>query len=84
VPAAAGRDAFFALVGNASSTGSVNQTTQRPRERNVTAILPPSPAATPIPAARSDAVFAGSQQAADNVVIDMTILPDEEVAVAVE
>jgi hypothetical protein len=84
VPVPTGRDAFFALVGNAPSTGPVNQTTQRPTERNVAAILPPSPEATPILAARSDAVFAGSEQAADDVLIDVPFFPDEEVAVAAE
>ena len=79
-----GRDAFFALLGNAPSTGLVNQTTQRPMERNVAAILPPSPEATPILAARTDAVFAGSLQAADDVVIDMPMLPEEEVSELVE
>jgi hypothetical protein len=61
----------------------VNQSIQRPTERNVTAILPPSTEAAPIPAARSDAVFAGSQQTADVVLIDVPLLPEEEVAVAV-
>jgi hypothetical protein len=84
VPATTNRDAFFDLVGNAPSTGSVNQTTQRPTERNVVAILPPSPEAAPIMAARSDAVFADSQQAADDVVIDMAMVADEDVSVAVE
>jgi hypothetical protein len=84
VPVPTGRDAFFALVGNAASTGSVNQTTQRPVERNVAAILPPGPEAAPILAARSDAVFAGSQQAADDVLIDVPTLPEEDVSVAVE
>jgi sugar lactone lactonase YvrE len=62
-----GRDAFFALLGNAPSTGSVNQLTQRSAEINVAAILPPSPEAAPILAARSDAVFAGSQQETDDL-----------------
>jgi hypothetical protein len=84
VPIATNRDAFFALVGNAPSTGSVNQTTQRPAERNVAAILGPTTEAAPILSARSDAVFAGSQQGADDVLIDMLMLPDEDVAVAVE
>jgi hypothetical protein len=84
VPAPTGRDAFFALLGNAPSTGSVNQITQRPAERNVAAILPPSPEATPILAARSDAVLAGSQPAADDVLIDVPFFPDEEGAIAVE
>jgi hypothetical protein len=84
VPVPTGRDAFFALVGNAPSVSLVNQTTQRPTERNVATILPPSPEAAPILAARTDAVFAGSQQGADDVLIDMLMLPDEDVAVAVE
>jgi hypothetical protein len=84
VPVPTGRDAFFALVGNAPSTGPVNQTTQPPTERNVAAILPPSPEAAPILAARSDAVFAGSQQAADDVLTDVPLLSDEDVANAVE
>jgi DNA-binding beta-propeller fold protein YncE len=84
VPVPTGRDAFFALLGNGPSTGSVNQITQRPAERNVASILPPSPEAAPILAARSDAVFAGSQQAADDVLIDMAIVGDEDVSVAVE
>jgi hypothetical protein len=84
VPVPTGRDAFFALLGNAPSSGPVNQITQRPAERNVAAILPPSPEAAPILSARSDAVFAGSQQAADDVLIDMAIVTDEDVAVAVE
>jgi DNA-binding beta-propeller fold protein YncE len=83
-PVPTGRDAFFALLGNAPSPGSVNQTAQRPAERNVATILPPRPEAAPILAARSDAVFAGSQQAADDVLIDMAIVADEDVAVAVE
>jgi hypothetical protein len=84
VPLPTGRDAFFALLGNGPSVGSVNQTTQRPTERNVAAILPSSPESAPILAARSDAVFAGSQQAADDVLIDMAIVADEDVSVAVE
>jgi streptogramin lyase len=84
VPVPTGRDAFFALLGNAPSTGSVNQPTQRPTERNVAAILPPSPEAAPILAARRDAVFAGSQQAADDVLTDMPMLPEEDVSIAVE
>jgi hypothetical protein len=62
----------------------VNQISQRPTFSNVPASLPPSPEATPILAARSDAVFAGSQQAADDVLIDMAIVADEDVSVAVE
>ena len=77
-------DLFFAFLGNAPSTGPVNQTTQRPAERNVAAILGPTTEAAPILSARSDAVFAGSQQAADDVMIDMAIVADEDVAVAVE
>jgi sugar lactone lactonase YvrE len=84
VPAAINRDAFFALLGNGPATGPVKQIAQRPAERNVAAILPPSPESAPILAARSDAVFAGSQQAADDVMIDMAIVADEDVAVAVE
>jgi sugar lactone lactonase YvrE len=84
VPVPTGRDALFALLGNAPSTGPVNPINQRPAERNVTAILPPSPEAAPILAARSDAVFAGSQQAADDVLIEMAIVADEEGSEAVE
>jgi hypothetical protein len=84
VPTATNRNAFFALLGSTPSTGSVNQNTQRPTERNVTAILPPSPEAAPILAARSDAVFAGSQQAADDVLTDVPMLPEEEVSELVE
>jgi hypothetical protein len=84
VPPPTGRDAFFALLGNAPSTGSVNQITQHPAERNVAAILPPSPEAAPILAARTDAVFAGSQQAADEVLIDMAIVAEEDASVALE
>jgi hypothetical protein len=84
VPAATIRDAFFALLGNAPSTGPVNQITQRPAERNVPANLPPSPEAAPIMATRSDAVFAGSQEAADDVLTDMPFFTDEDVSVAVE
>jgi hypothetical protein len=79
-----GRDAFFTLVGNAPSTGSVNQITQRPTLSNMPAILPPIRETAPILAARIDAVFAGSQQAADDVLIDMAIIADEDVAVAIE
>jgi hypothetical protein len=43
-----------------------------------------SPEAAPILAARGDAVFAGSQQAADDVPIDVPMLPEEDVSVAVE
>jgi hypothetical protein len=83
VPVPLGRDAFFALLGNAPSTGPVKQSIQRPTERNVPAILPPSPEAATILAARTDAVFAGSQQG-DDVLIDMPMLPEEDVSVAVE
>jgi hypothetical protein len=62
----------------------VNQITQRPGEKNVAAILPRSSEAASILAARSDAVFAGSQQEADEVLIDMAIVVDEDVAVAVD
>jgi hypothetical protein len=81
---ATGRDAFFALLGNAPSAGPVNQITQRPTERNVASILLHSTGATPILAARTDAVFAGSQQAADDVLIDTAIVAEEEVAVPIE
>jgi hypothetical protein len=84
VPVATNRDAFFALLGNLPSTGSVNQITQRQTDRSVAPTLPPSPEAAPTLAARSDAVFAGSQQATDEVLTDVPLLPDEEVAVAVE
>jgi hypothetical protein len=67
VPAATGRDAFFALVGNAPATGPVNQITSRPTFNNAPATLPPSPEAASILAAQSDAVFAGSQQASDDL-----------------
>jgi hypothetical protein len=78
VPIPTGRDAYFALLGNAPSVSSVNQTTQRPTERNVAAILPPSPEAAPILTARTDAVFAGSQQMADDALTDMLLLPDPD------
>jgi hypothetical protein len=68
VSANLGRDAFFALLGNAPSTGSVNQIIQRPMFSDVPANLPPSSQAVPILAARSDAVFAGSQQETDDLV----------------
>jgi streptogramin lyase len=84
VPVPTGRDAFFALIGNAPSVTSVNQSTQRPGERNVAAILLRSSEAAPILAARTDAVFAGSQQAADDVLIDMAIVADEDFSVAIE
>jgi hypothetical protein len=77
-------DVFFAFLGNGQSAGQVNQITQRPTERYVPAILPPSPEAAPILAARTDAVFAGSQQAAEDVVIDMAIVPDEDATIAIE
>src|SRR5262249_60004125 len=79
-----GRDAFFALVGNAATTGSVNQITQRPTTSSVPANLPPSSEAAPILAPRSHAVFAGSQQAEDDMRIDMPFFPEEDSSVAVE
>jgi DNA-binding beta-propeller fold protein YncE len=72
------RDAFFAMLGSAPSTGSVNQIAQRPAERIVPANLPPSPEATPILAARSDLVFAGLQQGSDDLLSEMPVFSDEE------
>jgi hypothetical protein len=80
----AGRDAVFALFGNGPSASSVNQIAQPPAERNVAAILPRSMEAVPILAARSDAVFASSQREADDVLTDMALLPEEDVAVTIE
>jgi hypothetical protein len=71
-------------LGNGPSVGSVNQIAQRPTERNAAVILPPSPESAPILAARTDAVFAGSQHGADEVLIDVAIVADEDVAVALE
>jgi hypothetical protein len=79
VPVPTGRDAFFALIGNAPSTGPANQITQRPMERNVAAISPPSPEASPIPAARSEAVFAGFEEETDNdVLTELPLFPNHE------
>jgi sugar lactone lactonase YvrE len=78
-PVSTGRDAVFALVGNAPSIGLVNQTTQRPTERNVAAILPLNTEAAPILAARSDAVFAGSQEDTEiDVLPDVPLFSNQE------
>jgi DNA-binding beta-propeller fold protein YncE len=79
-PAATGRDAFFALLGNAPSAGTVSQITQRPASNRVLATLPPSGQTAPILAARSDLVFAGSQQETDDGFVDVPLFPDPDSA----
>jgi streptogramin lyase len=64
-----GRDAFFALLGNVPSTGPVNQISQRTGFNSAPADLPPSAQAAPILAARSDIIFAGSQQQTDDLLL---------------
>src|SRR5262249_16095064 len=66
VPAASNRDAFFAMLGSASSASSVNQITQRPAERNAATILTRSPEAAPTLAERTALLFAGAQPASDD------------------
>jgi hypothetical protein len=75
VSPAAGRDAFFALLGNAPPPGSVNSITRHPPERNIVAIVPP---VVSTPSARIDLVFAGSEQEADAMIADGPLFPDPE------
>ncbi len=78
VPTATSRDAFFALLGNAPSTGTFSQIAQRPASNSVPANLPPSSQAATIPAARIDLVFAGSQQETDEPFADVPLFPDPD------
>jgi hypothetical protein len=79
-PAASGREALFALLGSATSGGSFNPITQRAAFTNVMANQPLSPEAVPsaaqLPSSRIDAIFAGSQREADDVLLDVPLFPE--------
>jgi DNA-binding beta-propeller fold protein YncE len=78
-PVPTSRDAFFALVGNAPSTGPVNQFTQRPAVHTAPANQPLSAQAVSILASRSDAVFAGSEEETGiDVLTELPLFPNQE------
>jgi hypothetical protein len=78
VSPATSRDAFFALLGNAPSTGTLSQIAQRPASNSAPGNLPPSSQAATISAARIDLVFAGSQQETDEAIADVPLFPDPD------